>query len=219
VTEEDAGDEDRGEEPGAATSEGAPEPDRGRIVVAAVLFEAGLAPAALGLGWLLGQPPLEGASWSARAVGLGVLAALPMYGLFRVGLRWPIGPLGEIKRFFDRELLPLLGGRPASDLALIALAAGFGEEMLFRGVCQGTLQRWLGTWSGLGAASLLFGLLHPITPAYCLIAGLLGAYLGAVWIGTGNLVVVIIAHALYDFLALLALLREPDDGGDHSRPD
>lgn len=210
MTEADQADE----EPGATTSEDAPEtepePDRGRIVVAAVLFEAALAPAALVLGWLLGQPPLDGVLWSVRAVGLGILAALPMYGLFRIGLRWPVGPLGEIKRFFDRELLPLLGGRPASDLALIALAAGFGEEMLFRGVCQGALQRWLGTWSGLGAASLLFGLLHPITPAYCLIAGLLGAYLGAVWIGTGNLVVVIIAHALYDFLALLALLREPD---------
>jgi membrane protease YdiL (CAAX protease family) len=183
--------------------------DQGRVVVAAVLFEGGLAPLALAAGWLLGHSPLEGFAWSLRDAVLGVLAVAPMYLAFRAGLRWPVGPLERIRRFFDEELAPLLGGRPDSDLALISLAAGVGEELLFRGAIQGGLARWLGPWGGLAGASLLFGLLHPITPTYVLLAGLLGAYLGAVWLATGNLLGVIVAHALYDFLVLRRLLREP----------
>ena len=40
-----------------------------------------------------------------------------------------------------------------------------------------------------------------------MIATLLGAYLGGVWIPTGNLLTVIIAHAIYDFVALVILPR------------
>lgn len=177
------------------------------VVVAAVLFEGGLAPLALALGWLLGRSPLEGFSWSIRDAILGVLAALPMYAMFQLLMRWPIGPLKRIRRFFEDELTPLFGSRPDSDLALISVAAGVGEEMLFRGVLQGVLSLWLGTWEGMVAASVLFGLVHPITATYVLVAGLLGAYLGTVWIFSGNLLVVMIAHALYDFLALRALFR------------
>ncbi|WP_406697573.1 CPBP family intramembrane glutamic endopeptidase [Singulisphaera sp. Ch08] len=182
-------------------------PDQGMVVVAAVLFEGGLAPLALALGWLLGRSPLEGFSWSIRDAILGVLAALPMYAMFQLLMRWPIGPLKRIRRFFEDELTPLFGSRPDSDLALISVAAGVGEEMLFRGVLQGVLSLWLGTWEGMVAASVLFGLVHPITATYVLVAGLLGAYLGTVWIFSGNLLVVMIAHALYDFLALRALFR------------
>ena len=80
--------------------------------------------------------------------------------------------------------------------------------MLFRGVFQGLLARWLGPGPGWGAASLLFGLLHPITPGYIVLAALLGAYLGSIWMFTGNLLTVMVAHALYDFLAMVLLLRE-----------
>ena len=200
MTDEDATSESTGHDHEA--------PDPGHMVVAAILFEASLAPLALFLGWLLGHPPLLGLKWSFRDVVVGVLAALPMYALFQLLIRWPIGPLERIKRFFADELTPLFGSRPASDLALISIAAGVGEEMLFRGVIQASLTAWLGTWEGLAAASLLFGLLHPISATYVLVAGLLGAYLGAVWLWSGNLLVVMIAHALYDYLALRALFRD-----------
>ncbi len=153
-------------------------PDQGRYIIAAVLFEGALAPLAIALGWLLGRSPLEGFSWDLGDATLGVLAALPMYGAFRLAFRWPVGPLARIKRFFDEELAPVLAGRPASDLALICLAAGVGEEMLFRGVLQGVFARWLNPWGGLAAASLLFGALHPFTLVYVVIAGLLPVLIG-----------------------------------------
>ena len=139
---------------------------------------------------------------------LGGVAALPMLGLFWLARRWPVGPLARIKRFCDEELVPIFQDCTWHDLALLALAAGVGEEMLFRGALQAALSRWLGLWPGLAVTSLLFGLLHPISLAYVVMAGLLGAYLGAVWIATGNLLTIIVAHALYDFLALMALLGD-----------
>src|SRR4051812_26123842 len=92
-----------------SNSAGRGAPDQGRVVVAAVLFEAGLAPLALLIGRLLGRSPLEGFTWSIRDAVLGLLAALPMYGLFRILMRWPIGPLEYLKRFFAETLTPLLG--------------------------------------------------------------------------------------------------------------
>jgi membrane protease YdiL (CAAX protease family) len=199
---------------GPATDDeyGPERPEAGGIVVLAVLFEGGLAPLALLLGRLLGRPALAGFAWSGRDALAGALATLPMLALLGALVRWPVGPLARIKRFFDREVGPLLRSRPWHDLLLVSLAAGVGEEMLFRGVIQGVLGDWLGLWAGLAVASLVFGACHPITPAYAVIAAGLGAYLGAVWLLTGNLLAAIVAHGLYDFLALLVLLRAVPDG-------
>ena len=185
--------------------------DDGGIVQIAVIFEAGLAPLALVIGWLLGQRPLEGFEWAARDAAWGAVAALPMLGMFWLAWRWPAGSLAEIKKYCIEELIPVFRDCGWHDLALIALVAGIGEELLFRGTIQAALSRWLGLWPGLAVASLLFGLLHPITPTYVAIATLLGAYLGAIWIATGNLLTVIIAHAIYDFVALVILRLEPSE--------
>jgi membrane protease YdiL (CAAX protease family) len=49
---------------------------------------------------------------------------------------------------------------------------------------------------------VLFGLLHLVTPTYAVLAALMGGYLGWLYVRTGNLLVAIIVHALYDFFAL-----------------
>lgn len=172
-----------------------------------VLFEAALAPAALVLGWMVGRRPLAGFAWEWRAALAGLVAAAPMVGFLALSLRWPVGALGRIRAFFDRELAPALQGRSWRELALLAAVAGVGEEMLFRGVIQTALSESLGRGIGFAASSVLFGLLHPASVAYAVIAGLIGAFLGAVYLATGNLLSAIVAHAVYDFAALLMLLR------------
>ena len=184
------------------------EPEPGTLVILAILFEGALAPLAVFLGWLMDLPALGSFSWSVNDAALGAIAALPMLGVFLFGQSWPVGPFRSIKRFFDEEARPALSGCTLPDLVLMSLAAGVGEEMLFRGVFQGVLGRWLGPGLGWGVASLLFGLLHPITLGYILVAGMMGAYLGGVWWYNGNLLTVIVAHALYDFIALVLLLRD-----------
>lgn len=181
-----------------------------------VLFEAALAPASLLLGYLFGQHPLLTFSWSYEAVVAGVLAALPMLVLLGVIVRWPVGPLRRVRDYFADELAPALHGCEWPDLGVLSVAAGVGEEMLFRGVIQGALGRWLGVAPAIVLASLLFGLLHPVSVAYVVVAAVLGAYLGTVWVVSGNLLTVIVAHALYDFVALRVLLHlndQPEDQG------
>jgi uncharacterized protein len=182
-------------------------PKRAAIIIFAVFFEAGLAPIALFLGWILGRPPLAQFVWSAESAWLGFALAGPLIVIFVAMLRWPIGPFAWVKRFCDEEVLPLLEGSTWSEIALVAISAGVGEEMLFRAVGQGSLSSWLGPVWGLVLASLLFGLLHPISVPYMVMATFLGFYLGLIWIYTQDLLTVMVTHALNDFVALGYVLR------------
>jgi len=184
------------------------QPGREVIIIFAGFFEGGLALLSLALGWFWGHPPLARFVWSTRAATWGVVAAIPLSLMFLAMLHWPIGPLGRVKKFFDTEVVPMLAKSSWAELALVSVSAGVGEEMLFRGVLQPLLSGWLGNAAGLGIASLLFGLLHPISVVYMVLAALLGLYLGAMlWVADGNLLMVMVTHALFVFIALAYLIR------------
>src|SRR5262245_7078670 len=188
------------------------------IIMFAVFFEGGLAPLSLILGWWLGHNPLQKFAWSFSAVLWGVLAALPLVLLFLAMIRWPIGPLEKIKSFCEHEFIPLLGGSSWSDMALIAISAGVGEEMLFRGVLQTALGAWLGVSWGLVLSSILFGLLHPISLPYVVLTMALGCYLGGAFLLSGNLLTVMVLHAVYDFALMAYLLRFHAPSGPVKNP-
>lgn len=186
------------------------------LVLLSLVFEGGLGVLAWVLGWWLGFPPLETLRWTLQAAAWGTAAALPVLVLFIATERLPVWPFSDIARVVDELFVPLFRGCGLAHLAAIAALAGLGEEMLFRGFLQEGIGRWVGgpsgTWVGLAAASLLFGLAHPFTLSYVLLAGLIGLYLGWLWIATGNLLVPITAHAVYDFLALAYLAKTRDRG-------
>jgi membrane protease YdiL (CAAX protease family) len=178
-----------------------------RAVYVGWLFEGSLALIAFGLGWLVKESPLATLKWDLAALGLGVLATGPMLvGL--IALMWlPIRNVRRLTQFLDEFGRPFFASYTILDLAVLSAVAGFGEEMLFRGVIQGAVGHRFGPWIGLSVASVLFGLAHSITPTYIVLATSAGLYLGTVWMLSENLLTVIVAHALYDFLALVYLLR------------
>jgi membrane protease YdiL (CAAX protease family) len=182
---------------------------RNTVVGLAIAVEGGLIGLAWLLGWLLGCGPLARFVFDVPGALWGLAAALPMLAGFFAAVRWPVGPLGRIKDFTDRVIRPLM--RPCSlvDLAGISVLAGLGEEMLFRGVLQDTGSQWLPVWAAVLVAAVLFGVLHAVTPTYALLATVVGAYLGVLYLLTGNLLAPIVAHALYDFVALVYLTRGP----------
>jgi uncharacterized protein len=183
---------------------------RQTVVLLAILIEGGLLAGASLLGWIIDKPPLRYFDWTLRGVLWGFVATLPLIALFFVFLRWPIGPLKRIQRFSEEVIRPLLAPCSLVDLLGISALAGLGEEMLFRGVLQAAFSEWFNVWVGVAVASLLFGLLHAITITYAVLAAVMGAYLGYVWLLTDqNLLVIVITHALYDFVVLLWLLRGP----------
>ncbi len=181
------------------------------FALAAAIFEGSLVAVAIALGWLLGQPPLKTFHMGLYHAALGVAATLPPLALFGLCLKCPLRPFETISRILDEMVVPLFRDCRFTELAIIAALAGIGEEMLFRGVIQAAVAQQIGgpqgVWAGLVVAALLFGLLHPVTPTYAVLAGSIGLYLGWLWLACGNLLVPIIAHGLYDFLALLYLVR------------
>ena len=85
----------------------------------------------------------------------------------------------------------------SGDVDVRSSVPGFAEELLFRGVIQA---RW-----GLFPASILFGVLHFATPAYALLATVVGLYIGLLHQFFQSLLIPIQLHALYDCAALLYL--------------
>ena len=195
-------------------------PGTSRFPLLAAGFEGALTPIAVALGWLLSKPPMETFHAAPYAFVVGVAAVGPMVLLLALCVRVPRWPWSDVLEVLDRVLLPMFEPCNLIELAAIALLAGLGEELLFRGVLQGAAADWLqplfrdhgaagpwGDWLAAVLVAVLFGLLHAANAAYAVLAGLIGFYLGWLWIVTGNLAVPITAHSLYDFLALMYLVK------------
>jgi membrane protease YdiL (CAAX protease family) len=150
-------------------------------------------------------------SLDVSSVQSGCLLAIPLGALAgyldTIEERFPM--LQDVTRATQRSVLSLLGGtfKPLLGLLVaivLGIAAGLGEEMLFRGLLQFELvsRTGLGLVASLGLSSLIFGLLHAVTPLYALMAALASVYFGLLYIVFDNLAVPIACHSVYDIGAL-----------------
>ena len=170
-------------------------------------LEASLGLVALGLGWLLGVATVSRIDWNVAAIATSIPAMLPPLGLLVLAIYLPWRPAQSLLNLARRLARELLGGHGLIGLALVSIAAGFGEELLFRGAIQTWLVGKMGVWPAIALASLLFGLAHPLSRAYFVVATLIGLYLGWLYHSLGNLLVPCLVHAGYDLVALVVLLR------------
>lgn len=161
---------------------------------------------AWGLGALFGVPAFGEMRFTGAAAGWGLLACGPMLAGLALALRssWP--PLVRLRRSMD-EFATLLSRCTLLDLALISVLAGVGEEALFRGVMQTGLIPAVGLPAAVALTSVVFGMAHYLSLTYAAYAALVSVYLGALLIYTDNLLVPVVAHAAYDFVALIYLTR------------
>jgi membrane protease YdiL (CAAX protease family) len=173
----------------------------------ALLFEAGLVVAGILLGWLMTPPAWASIEWSVKSGLLGALAALPMLAALLFLRQLRAGSVGRLNRTVNVLLVPLFRGLSFWHFAVISALAGLGEELLFRGIMQELLAEWLGSAAAaIALTSVAFGAAHLITPLYGVLAAAVSVYLGWLFVQYGhNLLVPIMAHAVYDFVALLYL--------------
>jgi CAAX protease family protein len=162
---------------------------------------------ALALGWWLGLAPFAMLAWTWGGLAWGIAATAPLLLGLAWCLRTTFAPVARLVRVAEQRIAPLFADSGPLALALVALFAGLGEEALFRGVIQPALAAHLPTWAALAGTAALFGVAHWITPTYMLLAAIVGAYLGGLLLVSGNLLVPIVAHALYDLVALTLLVR------------
>lgn len=137
----------------------------------------------------------------------GVLASLPLLGLFWLTLHARHRLLAAVRAVLEKRLRPVVESASIPQLAVISLLAGIGEETLFRGALQGGLCAHWGYGPALVVASLAFGAAHAVSISYSIVATVIGALLGIEYLVTGTLWTPIITHASYDFLALVYWLR------------
>ncbi len=184
----------------------------------AITVEFGLAVLAIALAWLMGRPPLAGLDFSSTAINsnlwavfIGILATVPMLLILPIVQRSNFQPIVRLRNLVDEMIVPMFAETTVIQMAVISLAAGVGEEMLFRGLLQESIADGIGgdagMWIGLIIASLVFGACHWLTTTYAVLATGIGIYMGLLFVLTGNLIVPIVAHGLYDFLALVYLVK------------
>lgn len=105
--------------------------------------------------------------------------------------------LGSLKKTIINDVRVIFSNCKLIDLCIISVFAGVAEELLFRGVIQVKV--------GIIGASIIFGLLHFITPAYCIIATIMGFYLGFLFQYYESILIPIQLHFVYDLVALIYL--------------
>jgi membrane protease YdiL (CAAX protease family) len=113
----------------------------------------------------------------------------------------------------EQTVKALLSAQSLNDLLLnlffVAVLAGVGEELLFRGLIQRILVRKYGRWTGIVIAAILFSAMHMqfygFFPRF-----LLGVVLGILFAYSGSLWVAILAHFFYDAMLIMAAYVNPD---------
>jgi uncharacterized protein len=177
----------------------------------AVMVEGGLALVAVVLAWLLRIPLGDQiAPWGsplAWAMARGLIVTLPMLVMFWCLMHWNHPALRQLREQVQWLVGEMFPDATMSQFALVAVLAGVGEELLFRGVIQSLLVNWTNPIAGLAIGSLAFGAAHALSKLYFLLATLIGLCFGWLVLHYNDLVAPMVAHSVYDFVALVYLSR------------
>ena len=169
------------------------------------------APASVGLALVLQQTAATPTSiglvrpsgrWLLAGAGTGLLGLVGFWVL-----AWSAQNAGAVPQL-QRAFLDASQGTPAQFgllLMLGGLLGPFGEEVLFRGVLYTWLRRW-GWVLAILVSSVVFGVLHGLTPVFLLHATAMGALLALLYEKSGSLWPGVLAHGLHNAL-LLVLAR------------
>lgn len=178
-----------------------------RTFALAMLFESGLGFAGLLVAWWANVSLQSRLQVTAPALVRGLVACLPMLILLVAinNSRWL--PLVQLRRQVETLVREIFSGSSWLEIAMICFAAGLGEELLFRGALQPWVARLSNPTVAIVVVGLLFGLAHSLSVTYFVVATLMGCYFGWLMEAYDDLVAPIVAHAVYDFVAIAFVRR------------
>lgn len=189
--------------------------ERSDLMRLAFLFEGALVLMAVAFGWLADIRPLEFIKATRQDLAIGILATVPMLLSFVWMYRSGLPAFQRIRKFLIETLGSTLAQTRWFDVIVLAVLAGFCEELFFRGFLQVWLSQW-GSLVGLLASSVIFGVVHAVTPTYFILTFVAGLFLGGVFIQcNSNLLAPMIAHALYDYVAFLVIVSAAREHAQH----
>lgn len=172
------------------------------LIILTICIQGGLLLAGIFLGWYWDIPLWARTHFLPNDILFGVLLGLVLT-FFSIGLlKLPLKILDRLRRDAD-QAMELLGKLSIPLIFFVSIAAGVSEEVFFRGVIQIYLSDAIGLYSGIFLASVIFGLLHFVSVSYVAFVIFFGCLFGLIYVWTGNLLIVIIAHLVYDFAILV----------------
>jgi len=173
-----------------------------RVFALALFTQSLLIVTAWAMARVLQLPPQWGELPRDIAIGVGGAAALALTNyllLVHAPANWLVR---GVRAVYHEVLVPLFARFTALSIIVIGAAAGIGEEWLFRGILQ--------PLTGVIVASILFGVAHVGNRgmfAFGVWATGMGFLLGGLAHVTGGLIAPIVAHGVYDMLALAYIRR------------
>jgi len=179
----------------------------GRDFALAVSLESGLGFIGLLIAWLANISLYSQLEISRPALLRGLLATLPMLAglVLLMQSRW--SPLADLRQHVESLVRDVFYHSSWPELAMISLAAGVGEELLFRGALQPLIAGWTSPVVGVVFVGVIFGAMHAVSKTYFVLATVIGIYLGWLALAHDDLVAPITTHAIYDFVALAYVQR------------
>lgn len=172
--------------------------------VGIALLGAKLSPEPLRRRLALGPGKLSVPSLLVASLGLVAAGSILQELLALLGV-----PITGAFEQFSRVVGALSPGMLLPAVLVIGVLVPIGEELFFRGYVQSRLCRRWGTWPGILAAALFFGLAHFdwIQSPSAVVAGL---YLGWLAQRTGSVVPAVVAHAVNNTIAVVITWAFPD---------
>jgi uncharacterized protein len=141
----------------------------------------------------------------AKKIGLGLLSALALYGLFWAGnaVSRAVFPaaakdIGAVYSFRQDASIIRIG-------LLIVFVIGPGEELFWRGFLQRRWQKRLGLLSGWLLAAGFYAVVHIGSGNLLLVLSALvcGLYWGALYTFSRSAIIVAVSHTLWDLLIFI----------------
>lgn len=181
---------------------------RGFSPVTGLLFQTGIVVLGMLPLWLFDIPVATDGMPVAGYLGLGLMGGVLTYGVLLLLSVTDVLSSDSLQKHI-RDLHRFVRSQSWPVLITLAVLAGVGEELLFRGVIQGWVGQHLGVTTGVLAGAVLFGLAHAMSWSYFLVATALGGVFGVVYAVTDSLQLVMVWHAVYDLVVILVLRRYP----------
>lgn len=162
------------------------------------------------------KKPAKPVFWVLGVASLIIAIPLVEYtGL--INRQMHFGPLQEWMQTRENEAMQQIKfllskhnvGELITNIIFIALFAGIGEELLFRGVLQRLfIKAFKSPWPGILVTAFLFSAMHlqffGFIPRF-----LMGVLLGAVYWYSGSLLVAMVAHFFYDAFIISLAYAQP----------
>ncbi len=128
---------------------------------------------------------------------IGTLFPLAIFAFFLTKNAENLPLFGSLRKIIISDIKILFTNTSLPDIFVISALAGISEELLFRGIIQPQF--------GIVWASVIFGILHCLSPAYFVIATIMGFYLGFLKDYYHSILVPMQLHFMYDAGVLICL--------------